>query len=254
MGGRAVTGYWFPLVLLGFGLLTLLGWDSLSVPGGYGWFAYAPESPRVGYTILIDGSVESPQAGPPPRDWSWAVLIAVTLVGTVAWYAWRARRSGGSVGTHVALAVTGALAVATCHVVADFADSVADPAGLVPSVGLPLLGLGVLAAAWAWFRLGPWRRTAAAIGIVCTVTGAATVLGAWSPGLLDPVLLTVGLLALARYERSWLLAVAAVVVFAALLVFPDGVLSTLVPAALVLATAIVTLVRQNGDGRQATSR
>jgi hypothetical protein len=172
------------------------------------------------------------------------VLIAVTLVGTVAWYAVRARRAGGPVRTHVALAVAGGLAVPTCYVVAGMADAIADPEGMIPAVGLPLLGLGALTGA-AYFVLGPWRRTAAAVSVGCLVTGAATVLGAWSPGLLEPVLITVGLLALARYERSRLLAVAAVAVPVALVVFPDGTLSMLVPAAIALAVAIAALVREN---------
>jgi hypothetical protein len=171
------------------------------------------------------------------------VLIAVTAVGSVAWYAFLARRAGGSVRAYVRLAVAAGLAVPACYVVAGLADAIADPAGMVPSVGLPLLGLGALAGGWAYF--GPWRRTAAAIGLVCLVTGAATVLGAWSSGLLEPVLITAGLLALARYERSRLLAVAALAVLVALVVFSDEVLSILVPAVIALATAIVALVRQN---------
>jgi hypothetical protein len=72
------------------------------------------------------------------------------------------------------------------------------------------------------------------------------VLGAWSPGLLDPVIIAGGLLILARYERSRLLAVVAVAVLVAMVVFPVGMLSTLIPAVMMLAAAIVALVRQSG--------
>lgn len=264
MGERAVSGgrygYWFPLVLLGFGLLGLLAWDSVAARADLGWFAYAPLSPETGHdvdTIDTIGTIaqmsayreeplSSGLAGSRLRDWTWAVLVTVTLVGTVAWYARRARRAGGSVRTHVALAVSGAIAVPACYAVAGAADVMADPAELVRSVGLPLLLLGALLGAAAYFRVGPWRRTAATIGVVCLVAGVGTVLGAWLPGLLAPVLIAAGLLAIARYERSRLLAVVAGTVFVALVVFPDGTLSTLIPAVVVLAAAIVTLVRRNG--------
>jgi hypothetical protein len=168
------------------------------------------------------------------------------VLGAVAWYAWLARKAGGSVRAHVTLGVTGGIAVPACYVVAGAADAIADPAGMVPSVGLPLLGLGGLTGAWAYFRQGPWRRTAAAVSVVSLVVGVGTVLGSWSPGLLDPVLIAAGVLVLARYERSRLLAVLAGVLLVVLVVFPDGTLSTLIPAVLVLAAAIVTLVRRNG--------
>lgn len=255
MGDRAVVGgrygYWFPLVLLGFGLLGLLAWDSLPPREDVSWFAYAPLPTDTGYvvdstvqtTALRSVELSSGLAGFPLRDWPWAVLVTVTLVGTLAWYA---RRAGRSVRTHVALAVGGAIAVPACYFVAAAADAMADPAAMVRSVGLPLLGLGALLGAWAYFRRGPWRRAAAVIGVVCLVAGVGTVLGAWSPGLLDPVFITAGLLAIAWYERSRLLAVVAGVVLVALVVFPDGTFSTLVPAVIVLATAVVALVRRTG--------
>lgn len=239
-------------MLLGFGLLGLLGWDSVAARED--WFAYAPLSSEPGYvveghaqlTVYYDAPLSSGLAGSPLRDWPWAVLITATLVGAVAWYAWRARRAGGSVRAHVALAVGGGIAVPACYVVAGAADAIGDTAGLVPSVGLPLLGLGALTGAWAYFLRGPWRRTAATISVVALVASVGTVLGAWSPGLLDPLLIASGLLVLARYERSRLLAVVAGTVLVALVVFPDGTASMLIPAVIVLATAIVALVRRNG--------
>jgi hypothetical protein len=242
MGDRRGDGYWFPLVLLGFGLLTLLGWETVTALDDRDWFAYGPTGYEVTQTMVAVSVADSP-LGFPSRDWPWAVLIVVTLVGTVAWYAFRARRAGGSVRTHVALAVAAGLAVPACYIVAGLAGAIADPAGMVLSVGLPLLVLAALAGTAA--RSGFWRRTAAAVAIVCAVTGFATVLGAWSPGLLESALITVSLLALAWYERSRLLAVTAVAVPVALVALPDGVLAMLVPAAIALAVAIAALVRQN---------
>jgi hypothetical protein len=179
------------------------------------------------------------------RGWSWLVLVTATLIATVAWYGRRARRAGGSVRMHVALAVGGGITVPAGYIAIAVADANSDPADLVTSVGLPLIGLGVLAAAWAHFRLGPGLRVAALIGVVCLVVGVSTVIGTWSPGMLDPVIIAGGLLALARFERSRLLAVVAVAVLVTMAVFPFGTLTMLIPAAMLLATAIVVLVRQS---------
>lgn len=241
MGGTADDGrygYWFPLVLLGFGLLALLGWDSVRPAGDFGWFAYTPAS--ADSVIAVDGGVNTAVpllVSTPVRDWAWLVLVTVWLVGTVAWYAVRARRAGRRVRGHVAVAVGASAAVWGGHVVAGIGD-------LVPSVGLPLILLGVLAG--VYHRLDQRRRTAAVIGAVCLGTGVAVVLDAWSPGLLAPVLIACGLLALARFERSRLVAMVAVVVLVGLVVLPDGTLRMLVPAVVVLVAALSALVRRAG--------
>ncbi|HEX6355581.1 hypothetical protein [Actinophytocola sp.] len=245
VGGRY--GYWFPLVLLGFGLLVLLGWDSVQVREDFGWFAYEPtqefESVQQSYTAIM---VVFDQSQFPVRDTSWALLVIATLVATAAWYGWRARRAGGSVRTYVTLAVVGVLSVPVAYFAAGMAGTTPDPASLLTSVGLPLLGLGALAGAWAYLRPGPWRRAAAMISVVSLVIGVGLVLGAWSPGLIEPVIITFGLLALARFERSRLLAAVAGVVLVAMVVFPFGTMSLLAPAAVLLLGGIVALVRQSG--------
>lgn len=255
---RGRYGYWFPLVLLGFALLGLLGWGSVGADEDFGWFAYAPlESDSIftsqeayrprGDVQLEDHSTSLLKVDAqryPLRDWPWAVLVAGTLVATVAWYGRRARRAGGSVRTYVMVAVGGGVAVLLAYAAGGLADAIPDPAGLVTSVGLPLVVLGALAGTWAYLRLGPWQRQAAMISVLCLMTGAGTVLGAWAPGLLDPVIIAGGLLALARFERSRLLAAVAVAVLATMAVYPVGTLSMLVPAMIVLAAGIVALVRQ----------
>lgn len=247
VGGRH--GYWFPLVLLGFGLLGLLGWYVWPATDDFGWFAYVPQSPEFGlaeeqHLVGVDfGAVLTPGAQmAPARDSSWAVLVTVTLVATMAWYGWRARRAGGSVRPYVMSAVGGGVGVAVCYLVAGMASSVTDPAGLVTSVGLPLAGLGAVSGVWAYFQR---RRVAAAVSVVCLVAGVGMMLGAWAPGLLDPLVITGGLLALARYERSRLLAVVAGVLLVVMLVFPDGPPSMLLPAVVLLGTAIIVLARQS---------
>lgn len=252
------SGYWFPLVLLGFGLLGLLGWDSMPPGEDFGWLAYAPppsleNSYFVDTQILVgtDVAVNFDVKRYPMRDFGWAVLVLATLVVTLAWYGWRARGTGGAVRTYVALAVVGGVAVPAAHIVAGMAGAMPDPAGLITSVGLPLFVLGALTGAWAYSRRRPWHRTAATISVACLVIGIGTILGAWAPGLLDPVIIAGGLVALARFERSRLLVAVAGVVLVAMVAFPAGTLSMLVPAALMLAAAIVVLVRQSGAGAPA---
>lgn len=246
MGGRTVGryGYWFPLVLLGFGLLALLGWDGVRPVEDVGWFAYTAEPPyQISQHFHAVSAFYDSSAMPPfvatVQSWTWPVLITVVVVGTIAWYGWRA---GGSVRGHVAVAVGAGAVIWLVHLVAWVADATAGLGEVVPSVGLPLIGLGVLAG--AYFRFGR-RRLVAVIGAVCLGAGVAVVLGAWAPELLDPVLVAAGLLVLAWYERSRLVAVVACLVLTALLVFPDGTLRMLVPAVVVLAAAIVALARRD---------
>jgi hypothetical protein len=264
MGDQGRVRYWFPLVFLGFGLLAMLGWESApTTPEDFGWFAYAPYTgdEYLGtdqYTdnsvVLETHAVSVAQLSPglySMRDFPWTVLIIATLVATMAWYGWRTRRAGGSVRPYVVVAVCGGLAVPVAYVATGMASAVADPAGMATSVGLPLLGLGVLTGAWAHLRPGRWRRAAAMVSAACLLVGVGTVLGAWAPGMLDPVIVTGGLLALARFERSRLLALVAVLVLAAMLAFPVDTLGMLVPAMVVLAAAIVVLVRQGGTTERA---
>lgn len=265
VGGGDRANYWFPLVLLGFGLLALLGWESMpTVWDDFGWFAYAQfvDDEYLGmdsYQMttntlapeLYSVSVARVSTLYPMRDFPWTVLVTATLVATMAWYGSRARRAGRSARPFVVMAVGGGIAVPVAYVATGMASAIPDSAGMVTSVGLPLLGLGLLTGAWAYLRPGRWRRAAAMTSAICLLIGTGTVLGAWTPGLLEPVIITGGLLALARFERSRLLAVVALLVLAAMLVFPGNTLSMLVPAMVVLAAAITILVRQGGTSEPA---
>ena len=236
-------GYWFPLVLLGFGLLALLGWESVRTAGDFGWFAYTPATPDFeiyqdltgisefeSYAVLHGMELSESEdivplvIGASPRG--WAVLITVSLVGTLAWYARR------PVWRYVAAALGGSAAIWLSYLIVG-----TDGLG---AVGLPLLALGVLTG--AYFRLGG-RRWVGALSAVCLGAGGAVVLGSWLPELVEPVLIAAGLCALAWFERSRLVAVVACLVPAALLVLPDGMPRVLVPAMLVLAAAVVALAR-----------
>jgi hypothetical protein len=76
------------------------------------------------------------------------------------------------------------------------------------------------------------------------------VLGALAPALTDPVIIAVGLLGLARVERSLLLAGVAVASFVAMVTLPAGTLDTLIAALVLLVGGIAALVLR---GRAATA-
>lgn len=243
MGGRTENdrgyGYWFPLVLLGFGLLAKLAWDVVrpDLPS----IAEAPGAANS-VAILTPGAQYGPlpfDTGASPRDWTW-LLVTVVLVGTMMWYGVRAR----SVWRHLAVAAGAVVMVLACHVIAGIADAVSEKGELVRSVGLPLVVLGVLTG--AYYRFESRRRAVAVVSVVCLAFGVSALLGAEAPGLFDPVVMMCGLLVLAWYEGSRVVAVLAVVVPMAFLAFPYGILSTLVPAVIVLAAAIAALVRRGG--------
>src|SRR3954447_6055900 len=254
MSGKVVAErrYWFPLVLLGFGLLGVLASDIVRPAQDIGWFAYSPLPAGSSYvdgdnvvTAVVRVGTPSSLGWQPVQDWRWVLLVTATLVATMAWYGWRSRRAGDPAGEYVALAVGGGIAVPVGYVFADMTAAAADPAGVVTPVGLPLVVLGGLGVVWARTRLGTrWRAVVLAAGVGCLVVGLATVLGAWLPGLYLPVVITGGLLALARFERSRLLALVAVAVLGALLAFPHGELGALIPAVIVPAAAIAALVRR----------
>lgn len=222
---------------MGFGLLGKLAWD-----------LWRPDLPDIGKASGATNSAVVLMAGadygPSPfdvdasiRDWVW-LLVAVVLMGTVAWYGVRAR----SVRGHLAVAVGGVVMVLACYVVAGIADEVPEKGELVGSAGLPLVVRGVLTG--AYYRFEARRRAVAVVSVVCLAFGVSALLGAEAPGLFDPVVMMCGLLVLAWYEQSRVVAVLAVVVPMALLAFPYGFPSTVVPAVIVFAGAVLALVRR----------
>jgi hypothetical protein len=153
MGDQATTGgrpgYWFPLALLGFGLLVLLGYENLRTAENFGWVAYAPADglgrgyvggvslgasyPERSFTAV---SVLLPESSAfPMRDFPWFVLVMTTLVGTVAWYGWLARKAGNPVRPYVLLALGCLVAVPAAYVATGMASAIPDADGMVTSVG-----------------------------------------------------------------------------------------------------------------------
>jgi hypothetical protein len=249
-------GYWVPLVLLGFGLLGLLG-VSLARPVPF-WFAYTPMAEtqilsvgqytvsgvRYGEAVLWSDTWQYP-----PRGWSWAVVVLGTFVATAAWYGWRARRAVPWRRT-VLFAGVGVVAIALLYLTVAVADTMPDRGELVSAVGVPMALFGAIAGAWWYFRSGPGRTVAAALALFAVFVGAGTVLGALAPALTDPVIIAVGLLGLARVERSLLLAGVAVASFVAMVTLPAGTLDTLIAALVLLVGGIAALVLR---GRAATA-
>jgi hypothetical protein len=70
-------------------------------------------------------------------------------------------------GRYPPLALGGGIAVLVGYAAAGTADVTDDPAGFVSSVGLPLLALGVVAAAWAngADRCGPFAQRSTALTV-----------------------------------------------------------------------------------------
>lgn len=232
--------------MLGFLLLGLAAWATRTSSG---WYAYAPYRGNGNFGFASPEPLLSPDHAlfvvnsSTPRLTPWQPAIAVAFLVTVAWYAIRARGAGtpfstrrvvGTVAAGLAVLVLGALVAAMGYS--------SGGSWLAVSVALPLVMIGVCAAVWAYFRLGPGRKVALAVCLVSLPLAAYALAAALNPSWVDPVTAALGLSVLAWLTRSVLLGVIVAVFLLASLAFPMSTLALLVPGAVLLAGAIAVLV------------
>jgi hypothetical protein len=261
MGSRGRFGFWFPLVLLGF--LTLGGivlvdrpWTpsagahvlSPRLPGlgtggmsGTGLGGYTPDS----NTVLISITQVSDSYGgatPFPAGY-WVAGVFAVFLATVVFYAWSSgrRRLFAWVGLYGLVAIAGLLLVT---------DIVARQPDLRTTIGGSLTAMGLCAAAWVYFRLGPGRNAVTAIGAICLPIGFAALLVGTVAVSADQWVVTVGLLALAWFERSWLLAAVAGLVFVVAWAFLPETIGLVLAASVLLVGGIAALMLRNMAGRR----
>ncbi|WP_158887271.1 hypothetical protein [Amycolatopsis anabasis] len=239
------------MALLGFGLLALL---ALRPEPGFGWFAYTPRSEMMATTFAVQGSsnVIVPEFFVDPaglgfavsgRDF-WPVAILVLFLATVAWYAVRMRRAGAGLsrGRLITVVLGGLGAIVLGFVLGGIARAAGDGPEVAVTVGGPLVGLGLCAGAWSFFRLGPGGRAARIACAVLVPAAAFLALAALLPDRIDTLLITTGLLVLARLERSILLAVVAGAFLLSGVLFARGVFGLALSAAIVFAGVIAAFV------------
>ncbi|HEV7975735.1 hypothetical protein [Amycolatopsis sp.] len=232
--------FWFPLALLGFVLIAL----ALVPPGNESPFAWVSSSVSGGVPIHAV-SVTQVATGDfhvlGTRADYWPYLVAAIFVATVAWYAVRAEKPRPW-RRLAAIAFCGLIAIPIAGIVADGMMSHGDGRELLGTVmGLfALLGAG--GAAWAYFRLGPGRGAAIIIAVMFGPLAVYAWLVALVPQTAEALLPGLGLLALAWFERSVLLASVTLAFLLAVIVFTTGLAALLVPAAVMLAGAIATLL------------
>jgi len=171
----------------------------------------------------------------------WPYLVAAIFVATVAWYAVRAEKPKPW-RRLAAIAFCGLIAIPIAGIVAGGMTSHGDGRELLGTVmGLfTLLGAG--GAAWAYFRLGPGRGAAIIIAVMFGPLAVYGWLVSLLPQMAEALLPGLGLLALAWFERSVLLASVTVAFLLAAAVFTTGSAALLIPAAVTLVGAIATLL------------
>lgn len=227
--------------MLGFLLLGVAAWATRT---SYGWFAYAPYRRTGNFGFAYSEPLLSPDhALFVLNSTPWQPVIAVAFLVTVAWYAIRARRAGTPFSTRrvVGIVVAG-LAVLVLGVLVAAMGYSSGGSRLAVAFALPLVMIGVCAAVWAYFRLGPGRKVALVVCLVSLPLAAYALAAALNPSWVDPVTAALGLTVLAWLTRSVLLGVIVAVFLLAALAFPVSTLALLVPGAVLLAGAIAVLV------------
>jgi hypothetical protein len=253
MGSRGRYAFWFPLVLLGFLMLGGIvlanranAWSSL-MPADAGYQAtgqlrglgMSRENER-GLTLVTSVYIRAPSSLP---DEYWIAGVLVILLATLVWYAW----GSGRVGEFVWTGICGLFGVVGFLMVTVVVETQPE---LVVTVGGSLVALGLCAAAWVYFGLGPAKRAVTAVGVLALLLGTSALLLDQTSLRSDQLLVAVGLLTLAWLERSLPLAAVALVFLTAGWIFLPGVAGLALGSAVLLAGGIGALVLRNRQPAQ----
>lgn len=265
--------YWFPLALLGL-LSMLTGWGGTTpVPAeaSFGWFAYGPvtgpHEPDVQYFASLyardDVAVSPPGSGAPgmqflsqenyaelmaERAWQsglggFAVVVTAYLC-TMLWYAVRTRMRGHTVaaGRLTLFTVCGAIEMGLVHWLAWEAHSALDLGPEFVLVFVLMFGAFLTCAAIGAMTAGGRNHRAMVVtAVVLAWASLCLVPVVMMPEAVTLMILVTGLLALAWWERSVLLA-AVTAGFLLAVLFGGSVGMDGLPAAVLLAGAIAALV------------
>ncbi|TKG66695.1 hypothetical protein [Prauserella endophytica] len=232
--------YWFPLALLGFGLL---GAITVRPAAGFGWFAYQPGNERRYLTSVSYAEPADVEAGFHVARWStdgWQVHVAIAglFLATVGWYAARARKAGTPWPTTriVAVAAGGALAVEGAYLGLTHVPKVLTDGASAAALSLPLALLGLVSLAGAYFLRGTWRRVTGVLAVVLLGVAVGAVVLPSADEAAAVIVLSAALFLLAWLHRSVLLGGVA-----ALFLLTGGAGSAADPAALVVPAAVSLL-------------
>lgn len=256
MGTRGRPGFWFPLALLGF-----LALGSAAFAQGEWWVdARRTSFPDDGYPVAttlygveMSQSAErqlhvlSPGAMYGTTGWSststpeyWLFGMTLVLLASIAWYA----HGSGRVRAFVLATVCGVVTIVAFPCMMWIVEKTPD---LAPTIAGSLLAIGLCAAAWVYFQLGRGKSVLTVISMVTLAVGATGLLATWTSYRADQLLVASGLLVLAWWERSLLLAA----LTAVLLVIGAVSLPTLIELVLVtgllFACSFVALARSGGQ-------
>nr|WP_042187072.1 hypothetical protein [Kibdelosporangium sp. MJ126-NF4] len=258
MATRDRRGSWFPLALLGFLALgstavSLEGWvvDSshTSFPIGGQQFLYSGEFASLrgvtmsrAYEDQFNTSISFYTGEAWPSVGSaeyWVAGLSLVLLAAIAWYA----RGSGRAWTYLAAAVCGVVAIGAFSCTMWIVEESPD---LAPTVAGSLLAIGLCAAGWVYFNLGRGRSTLTVISVMTSAVGVTGLLAAWTSYRADELLVAGGLVLLAWWERSWLVAALAGAILAIEAVPMPTLVQLVLVTGLLFAGAFVALLRR-GD-------
>ncbi|ONI71026.1 hypothetical protein ALI144C_51675 [Actinosynnema sp. ALI-1.44] len=115
---------------------------------------------------------------------------------------------------------------------------------LAPTVAGSLLAIGVCAAVWVYFQLGRGKSVLTAISVTTLTVGVLGLLAAWANYRGDELVVLGGLLVLAWWERSLLVAGAAAVLLLVGAVSLPPVTELVLVSAVLFLCAFVALARR----------
>lgn len=230
---------WFPLVLLGF--LMLGGLFLANGTKSHALTMFRPLSDIVRQpdsNTLIAVSVGSTPTTMHPEEY-WSIGIAAVFLATVFWYARGVSRR------FLLVAAYGLVAFILFYLTIAMVEGQED---LGPTIGGSFVAIGAAAGAWVYFRLGPGQLGVTAISVVCLSIGVSALVIGHVPLLAEHLIVLTGLLVLAVWERSPLLAVVAAGFLAVAWMFPSGTTGlALAAVVLFLGGAAAVLATRRGQ-------